>query len=168
MSLVVLNVLFVRALAEHLPASTPFTPTAVNPGFCLSDLRRDATLGVRIQMKMMDIILGRTAEQGSRNLLWAALGPDGKEGPHLRYMRGAYVSCAGLLEPGDNVMSKAGYELQQKLWVREFSARFIRSYAHIWDRMRPLMSSRRSPPRFGRSLTSICSRSTLTGPFTEE
>lgn len=94
--LVVLNVLFVRALAEHLPASTPFTPTAVNPGFCLSDLRRDAGLGTRIQMKIMDIILGRTAEQGSRNLLWAALGPDGKEGPHLRYMRGAYVSCAGL------------------------------------------------------------------------
>lgn len=71
-------------------------------------------------MKIMDMVLGRTAEQGSRNLLWAALGPDGKEGPHLRYMRGAYVSAAGLAEPGDNVMGKAGYELQERLWVREY------------------------------------------------
>lgn len=70
--------------------------------------------------------MGRTAEQGSRNLLWAALGPDGKEGPHLRYMRGAYVSGAGLCEPGDNVMSKEGYELQEKLWVREiFTSRTV-------------------------------------------
>lgn len=70
----------------------------------------------------MDVILGRTAEQGSRNLLWAALGPDGKEGPHFRYMSGAYVSEAGLGEPGDNVTSKDGYELQEKIWVRRPSS----------------------------------------------
>lgn len=148
-SLTVLNVLFVRALAEHLPLSTPFSPSAVNPGFCLSDLRRDATFGVRMQMKIMDIVLGRTAEQGSRNLLWAALGPDGEEGPHIQYMRGAYVSCAGLLEPGDNVMSKAGYELQQKLWVRELPNLEI-SYANIQDRMRLSISSRGSLLLFAR------------------
>lgn len=112
------NILFVRALAERLPLSVPVIATVVNPGFCLSNFRRSAPWGVRAQMKIMDIMLGRTAEQGSRNLLWAALGPDGKDGPHLRYMRGAYVSGAGLFEPGDNVMSKEGYELQEKLWVR--------------------------------------------------
>ena len=35
-------------------------------------------------MRMMDIVMGRTAEQGARQLLWAALGPDGKDGQQLR------------------------------------------------------------------------------------
>ena len=76
-------------------------------------------------LKLLDFTLGRSSEKGSRNLLWAALGPDGKEGPHLRYMRGEYVMNTGLHEPGDNVMSKAGYELQEKLWVRESFTRRV-------------------------------------------
>lgn len=69
-------------------------------------------------MMVMDICLGRTSEQGARQSIWAALGPDGKDGPHVKpIMSGAYVSLATVTEPSDFVISKEGYDAQEKLWV---------------------------------------------------
>lgn len=116
-SSLVLNVFFTRAFAEHLPTTIPVIPTAADPGFCVSDLRRNLPLAAKIRLKMMDIFMGRTAEHGSRQFIWAALGPDGKDGPHVRHLRGAYVATLGVQEPRDFVISKEGYEVQEKLWV---------------------------------------------------
>ena len=114
---IVLNVLFTRALAEHLPATSPIVPTAVCPGFCVSELRRSMTLADRIYYWFMEKAMARTAEQGSRQLLYAALGPDGKEGDHIKYMKGAYIRSTTVTEPSDFVISKEGKHIQHKMWV---------------------------------------------------
>lgn len=115
--LLVLNVFFTRALADHLPPTVPVIPTTVNPGFCYSEIRRDFTGRMKLFTKMMEIVLGRTAEQGARQLIWAALGPDGKDGHHVKHLRGAYVSTLAVQEPSDYVLSKEGYEMQERIWV---------------------------------------------------
>ena len=75
-----------------------------------------------IRFWVMDLVLGRTAEQGARQLVWAALGPDGKEGPHTSWMRGAYISTQGIKEPSDFVISQDGGRAQEKIYV---SAQFM-------------------------------------------
>ncbi|PSS17125.1 hypothetical protein PHLCEN_2v3230 [Hermanssonia centrifuga] len=111
-----LNVLFTRALAAHLSPSLPIIATAVNPGFCYSELLRNVPLRRLIIMKIMQFFVARTAEQGARQLLWAALGPDGKDGEHVKYLNGAYVSTLEVREPSDYVISKDGYEAQERIW----------------------------------------------------
>ena len=101
----VFNVMFARALAEHLPPSVPVIPNCVNPGFCSSDFRRNFSTKLKLNLGTMDVVLGRTSEQGSRQLLYAALGPDGKDGDHVRFMRGAYVSCVSVREPSDRELN---------------------------------------------------------------
>ena len=103
--------------------------SSVNPGFCVSDLGRNFPLAQRVFARVMGFILGRTPEQGARQLVWAALGPDGKEGPHLRQtMNGAYVSIAEVREPSDYAISKEGWEAQEKLWVSNFKVLLHRVY----------------------------------------
>lgn len=113
----VLNVLFTRALANHLATSLPIIPTAVNPGFCYSEIHRDFSGLNKAFTKVCEVLLGRTAEQGARQLIWAALGPDGKDGEHVKHLRGAYVSTNQVCEPSDYVISKEGYEDQERVWV---------------------------------------------------
>lgn len=73
----------------------------------------------KMRIKLMRLVMGRTAEQGARQLVWAALGPDGKDGPHVKHtMSGAYVSFAEVREPSDFTISREGYEAQEKIWVR--------------------------------------------------
>lgn len=113
----VLNVFFTRALSEQLPTSVPLIVDAVNPGYCFSELRRAVTVATAIRFRLMDLAFGRTAEQGARQLVWAALGPDGKEGRHVSWMRGAYVSTQSIKEPSDFVISQDGGRAQEKIWV---------------------------------------------------
>ena len=65
----------------------------------------------------LEKVLARTAEQGARQLLWAALGPDGKEGEHVKHLKGAFVMTSTVKEPSDFVISKEGKEDQDKIWV---------------------------------------------------
>lgn len=75
----------------------------------------------KIRLAVLRAFLARSAEQGARQSVWAALGPDGKEGPHVRHaLSGAYVSLAQVHEPSDLVISKEGYDAQEKIWVRHF------------------------------------------------
>lgn len=118
-----LNVFFTRALVDHLAPDVALIPTSVNPGYCYSDIRRDFSFRLKAAMRIADLLMGRTTEEGARQLVWAALGPDGKDGPHVRHMRGAYVSTAAVAEPGDYVISKEGYEAQERVWVSYGSPR---------------------------------------------
>ena len=66
------KVFFVRALAEHLPVPDPLVPTAVNPEFCYSELRRKRVLRnplLALRSALMDLVFARTAEVHSRQLL---------------------------------------------------------------------------------------------------
>ena len=114
-----LNVFFARALSDHLPTSTPLIVDTVNPGFCYSDLRRHANefFTYRLRFWIMEKLVARTSEEGARQLVWAALGPDGKEGRHLSWMRGVYVSTQSIKEPADFVISREGGIAQEKIWV---------------------------------------------------
>jgi len=65
----------------------------------------------------MEKALARTSEQGSRQLVWAAVGGEDQ----LDQMRGAYVSLARISEASDFVISEEGKAFQGKLWVCQFS-----------------------------------------------
>ncbi|KAJ7816967.1 hypothetical protein B0H14DRAFT_2843855, partial [Mycena olivaceomarginata] len=70
----ILNVFFVRALNARLPPSTPVIINMVNPGFCQSELLRDTQGITGAIMRLFNRILTFTAEEGSRQLVWAAVG----------------------------------------------------------------------------------------------
>ena len=125
----VLNVFFVRELTKRLPANSPVIVTAVNPGYCKSQLRRYLPLPLRILNSIVEVLLARTTEEGSRQLLWAAIGGAGREFE----LRGAYVSKATLQEVSDYVLSdeREGTALQTRLWVRDTSFCLNRIMGHI-------------------------------------
>ena len=115
MALLVLNVFFVRELTKRLPVNSPVIVTAVNPGYCKSELRRHLPFVVRIFDRVMEALLARTSEEGSRQLLWAAVGGVGREFE----LRGGYVNKADLQEVSDYVLSDEGAVVQARLWVRD-------------------------------------------------
>ena len=135
-----MNVFFTRAFAEHIKPTTPVIAATVNPGYCFSELRRNAPFIMQIRFKLMDWMMGRSSEGGSRQLVWAALGPDGQDGPHVKHLHGAYVSNAEVFEPSDFVISKQGYEAQEKIWVSYIVFRPSRLEYLQSLRPRPLIS----------------------------
>ncbi len=110
----VLNVFFVRELTKKLPANSPVIVTAVNPGYCKSQLKRNMPLVFGIFDSIMEFLLARTTEEGSRQLVWAAVGGAGREFE----LRGGYVSNADLEEVSDYALSDEGAAVQTRLWVR--------------------------------------------------
>ncbi|GJE92167.1 short chain dehydrogenase [Phanerochaete sordida] len=111
-----LNVLFVRALSAHLAPAAGVVPTAVCPGFCVSELRRNVSWREEVVYKLMEWTMGRSAEQGARPVVYAALGPDGRDGRHVEFFRGAYVDSCEVVGPGDWVLSREGWEMQERVW----------------------------------------------------
>ncbi|KAF9031682.1 short-chain dehydrogenase [Hymenopellis radicata] len=111
-----LNVLFTRALQDRLSqASSPVTAVSVNPSFCASELSRNVigesrVLGVLVYI--MGKALARTAEEGSRELVYAAVGGRERE----EQMRGAFLSLSDITEPSDFVISKEGKVMQDGYW----------------------------------------------------
>jgi retinol dehydrogenase-12 len=109
-----LNVRFVRELTKKLPANSPIIVTAANPGYCKSQLARHVPFTKLLVMKIMAALLGRTAEEGSRQLVWAAIGGAGREFE----LRGAYVGMADIKNVSDYVLSDDGAAAQRRIWVR--------------------------------------------------
>jgi retinol dehydrogenase-12 len=65
-------------------------------------------------MTIVAVLFGRTAEEGSRQLVWAAVGGAGREFD----LRGGYVSMADIKEVSDYVLSDDGAVAQRRIWVR--------------------------------------------------
>ncbi|EPQ57033.1 NAD P-binding protein [Gloeophyllum trabeum ATCC 11539] len=116
-----LNVLFVRALNARLPPASPLIVTAIDPGYCDSELRHEAEdypppsvehNGERIELVTI------TSEEGSRQILYGALGPPGAvEDPSaVDKIKGGYVSWNEIVEPSDFVLSDAGKESGDRIW----------------------------------------------------
>ena len=91
----VLNVLFTLALQDRLQSITPLTMNAVNPGLCYSNLRRDLGILERVIGVIMETCLAWTPEQGSCQLVYAAVGERDDED----HMKGAYVNHAVVVQP---------------------------------------------------------------------
>ena len=70
---------------------------------------------------VMEALLARTTEEGSRQLVWAAIGGAGRESD----LRGGFVSKANLQEVSDYALSDEGAVVQTRLWVRD-------SFGHNW------------------------------------
>ncbi|KAF5309362.1 hypothetical protein D9611_013999 [Ephemerocybe angulata] len=108
----VLNVFFAQSLAELLK-DTPVIVNSLNPGYCYSELRRDFS-GVKALVDyLMEKALALTTEEGSRSLVYAAVG--GAEDPEK--LRGAYLNLNTPTEPADAVIGEEGRKRQDKLWA---------------------------------------------------
>ncbi|KAK0497300.1 hypothetical protein EDD18DRAFT_1309114 [Armillaria luteobubalina] len=108
-----LNVFFTRSLQSRLPDS--IIVNAINPGFCESDLRRSITGSWYMAFAEWAIVklLGYSTEEGSRQLVWAAVGG----GEDEKRLRGGYVSFSDIVEVSDYAISETGLEAQEKIWA---------------------------------------------------
>ena len=109
---IVLNVFFARELSERL-RHKPLIVNAVNPGFCQSAFRRNWKGLSAWLVWPMEVLLARTTEQGSRQLIWACIG--GKD--NVEELRGAYISSMQVRESSDFAVSEEGNRAQTKIWV---------------------------------------------------
>ena len=55
----------------------------VNPGLCKTELARNAPIWLWAIIAIMRLLLGRTAEEGSRNLLYAAIAGGASNGKYV-------------------------------------------------------------------------------------
>ncbi|GBE81921.1 Short chain dehydrogenase sol3 [Sparassis crispa] len=108
------DVFFVRALNAHLPPSTPVLVTAVNPGLCATELGQKEPEGFIASCVRYVIFrtFAHTAEEGSRELVWACVGGQEREDD----LRGAFVWHQQITEVSDYVLSPEGAALQERLW----------------------------------------------------
>ena len=101
-----LEVFAVRQIAVERPANTyPVTVNSLNPGFCHSELAREAG-GWGIWA--MKLLLARTTEAGSRTLVHAA--GAGAE------THGQYLSDCEIMMPSPFVLSQEGRVTQKRVW----------------------------------------------------
>jgi len=107
-----LNIFFTRALNDHISPSTPVIVNCANPGFCPSELRRDMPFPIGTITSIAEKFLAYTTEQGSRQLVCAALG--GKDDPDK--MRGAFINLGAIQEVSDFVISEEGKNVQERTW----------------------------------------------------
>ena len=114
-----LNVFFARGLSERLH-DKPVIVNTVNPGYCHSALRRNATGLISLPMRLWELIIARSTEKGSRQLIWACIG--GKD--NIDQLRGAYISSMVVRESSDFVVSEEGKLAQTKLWVINHLSRY--------------------------------------------
>jgi retinol dehydrogenase-12 len=109
----VLNLLFVRALADRL-RNLPIIVNAVDPGYAISELRRNVQgFTIYLYFYFMDLLLALPTEKSSRRLVWGALGEQEDE----EKMRGAYIGGSRVVEPSDFVLGGEGQQVQEKIWV---------------------------------------------------
>ncbi|KII91772.1 hypothetical protein PLICRDRAFT_105127 [Plicaturopsis crispa FD-325 SS-3] len=103
-----LDVFFVRALNERLGASSAVVVDAVDPGFVYSELRRE--FSTSIFNTLMEWLLAHSAEEGSRQLVYGAIGGEDAA------MRGAYIALSKIQEVSDFALSPEGIESQNRVW----------------------------------------------------
>ncbi|KAL1744190.1 hypothetical protein HDZ31DRAFT_82855 [Schizophyllum fasciatum] len=107
------NVLFARALNERLrPTHPTIIVNSVDPGLCSTGLTRAVKDDMPFGMRMTHALLSVSAEVGSRELVWAALG----NSEHAESLRGAYIGRCTVREPSDYVLSEAGRIAQDRNW----------------------------------------------------
>ncbi|KAG6373465.1 hypothetical protein JVT61DRAFT_6618 [Boletus reticuloceps] len=108
---VILGMMFIRELASRLPESIPLVACAVNPGFCHSEMTRNAMPKGWFASMCKRLVLVRSTEEGSRTLVHAAVASD-------RSMHGRYLSGCEIVEERDYLFTPEGKACSAKVWVR--------------------------------------------------
>ncbi|KAK0495746.1 hypothetical protein EDD18DRAFT_251719 [Armillaria luteobubalina] len=106
------NILFARALQLHLPSSPAITVNSVTPAFCFSNLASDGSAAQRERLQKMREELAFTTEEGSRQLVYGAVGSLDNE----EKLRGKYIHMSEVVEESDFVLSEDGKIVQDKVW----------------------------------------------------
>ncbi|KAJ7593817.1 hypothetical protein C8J56DRAFT_422140 [Mycena floridula] len=110
-----INLFFVRALSAHLPSS--LLVNAVNPGFCVSDLRRDVPSDSpeAVRWNALEQKLGLTTEEGGRNIVYGVTGGYGNPEEEEK-LRAKFIYLSDVIEESDFVLTKQGHEMQTRIW----------------------------------------------------
>ncbi|KAI6038829.1 hypothetical protein EDC04DRAFT_2691355, partial [Pisolithus marmoratus] len=98
-----MSVMFVRELEARLPKPTPVIVCAVDPGLCYTEMM------LKSPAKSLTWF-ARTAEEGSRTLLHAAISDE------AHAMHGRYMTSCKVGEESTFVASPDGKELSRRLW----------------------------------------------------
>ncbi|KAH7903221.1 short-chain dehydrogenase [Hygrophoropsis aurantiaca] len=106
-----LQVLFVRELAAHLPSPTPVAASTLHPGLCHSAIDRDITGFLKYFLIVLKSFSARSTEMGSRTLVHPAVAPD------ERSRHGKYLSSCEVMEYSDWVLSDEGKETAKRVWA---------------------------------------------------
>lgn len=122
--------MLVRKLGDLLPKTV--VPVTLSPGFCLSGLRRNATGEIADQFKKMEETNAYTSEEGSRHIIFSAIGGKDEE------LRGAFISESSIpIELPDWMLSEEGKKAEDKIWVSMVPAYFFKAVeADIGDQSR--------------------------------
>ncbi|KAJ7185266.1 hypothetical protein C8R46DRAFT_1342576 [Mycena filopes] len=109
------SVFFARALNAHIPLPTPLIVTSVDPGLCRgTEITRNIT-GLRGGiLALLELAFARTAEEGSRRLVWSAVGPATQEDPNR--LRGEFITGCAVQEVSDYALSVDGLKAQSRFW----------------------------------------------------
>ena len=108
-----LNILFTRELASKLPANSPLVVNCVTPCLCKTGLRREFPWPLSWIYVIVDATISWSAERGSRQLIFGALGYEEREDD----LKGAYISSSKIVEPSDFIISDEGKAVQKRVWV---------------------------------------------------
>ncbi|KAI0037246.1 short-chain dehydrogenase [Vararia minispora EC-137] len=133
-----LNVFFVRELAERL-ASAPIITCSVNPGFCKTLLARNLRLSVFAALRWWTYssLVARTAEMGSRPIVWAAVSQSHRE----KALHGHFLSDMEVREESDFAVSKEGFMMQKKLWDE-----MVQALSQVSPRFKEIVDRYLPPP----------------------
>ncbi|KAL8829477.1 MAG: hypothetical protein Q9170_006149 [Blastenia crenularia] len=112
-----MQVLIVRELATRINQSSKpkVIVNCLTPGLCYSDFMRDITGGFLLFANMMNFLLARTTEVGSRTLVTAAEAGEESHGKYMADGRVSYVSPFVLSDEGAETQKRLWTELAQKL-----------------------------------------------------
>ncbi|GAO17616.1 hypothetical protein UVI_02050990 [Ustilaginoidea virens] len=98
------GLLCVREMAQRAGSAGPVVINCLNPGFCHSQLGREAGW----YLYVMALLLARPAEVGGRMIVGAAAGGPGTHGK--------YISDGAVAEPSAFVRSEEGGRVQRRVW----------------------------------------------------
>ncbi len=70
-----------------------------------------------LYVRAFEKLLARQTEEGSRQLVWAAVGTPDVDDGSLNKLRGAYINLSKIEEPSDFVLGEEGKKREEKLWV---------------------------------------------------
>jgi retinol dehydrogenase-12 len=114
----VFNLFFTRSLAAHLPPTSTLIVNCLSPGFCTTELGRNTATFVKPFYKLFQLIFARTAAEGAKTYVWAALAGKPQDQKALREnMHGSLITDCKIAEPSDYALSKEGREAETRLWV---------------------------------------------------
>ena len=143
-----------REVSARISSTSSLVVNAVNPGLCMSEIMREARQNfiIHVVLNFLLAILARTAEEGGRVLVHAAVStkPEDMLGKYstpekiaeleregAKAAHGKFFHTCRISEESDFVISEEGRNAQKRVWVSSFLAPdlYIR-YVNTFPRMK--------------------------------